>query len=171
MTAVAVRTASLADAGAIARVGVRSWRQGFRGIVPEEIDPEQAWSPQRVAERLATEGERATTTLVAVREFELAGFLIHGGSRDAGAPRGTGEIWVLYVDPDHWRAGVGRSLVEAAIAQLAAAGFETATVWTLGESARNLAFYEALGFRRDGATQRREAFGRTLEVRLCRPLT
>ena len=170
MTRIRVRQASPADARAIAGVGVRSWREGFRGLVPEEIDPERAWTPYGMAERLETEEERSTTTLVAEDGAQVVGFLIHGPTRDSGAPSRTGEIWVLYVDPDHWRRGVGRDLVATAIAELTAAGFETATVWTLGESARNVAFYEALGFRRDGATQRREAFGRTLEVRLSRPL-
>lgn len=165
-----VRGAAAGDANAIARIGVRSWRQGFRGIVPDEIDAERAWSPSGVAERLETEEERSTRTLVAERDAEVVGFLIHGPSRDSGAPPATGEIWVLYVHPDHWRTGVGRSLVEAAVSELTAAGFTTARVWTLGESPRNLAFYEELGFRRDGATQRREAFGRTLEVRLSRRL-
>ena len=170
MTSVTVRAAAPGDAEAIARVGARSWREGFRGIVPEEIDPERAWNPYRVAERLETEGGRATTTLVAEHEGRVVGFLIHGPTRDARAASGTGEIWVLYVDPEHWRSGVGRRLVERAIVELAAAGYQRASVWTLGESPRNLSFYEALGFRRDGATQRREAFGRTLEVRLSRPL-
>lgn len=162
--------ASPRDAAAIARVGIRSWREGFRGIVPEQIDPERAWNPYRVAERLETAGERETTTLVAERGAEVLGFLIHGPARDSDAAPATGEIWVLYVDPDHWRCGLGRGLVQEAIANLGAAGFEQASVWTLGESARNVAFYDALGFRRDGATQRREGFGHTLEVRLRRPL-
>lgn len=168
--AIAVRTATSRDAAAIAEIGVRSWREGFRGIVPDEIDPERGWNVDRVAERLETAGERSTTTLVAEDRGEVRGFVVYGSSRDLGAASTSGEVWVLYVDPDDWRSGVGRSLVEAAIAGLAAAGFEQASVWTLGESARNLVFYEALGFRRDGATQRRATFGETLEVRLRRPL-
>jgi hypothetical protein len=38
-------------------------------------------------------------------------------------------------------------------------------VWTLAESPRNLAFYESLGFARDGGRQRRPSFGSPLEVR------
>lgn len=166
-----VRPATTRDAKAISRIGVRSWREGFRGLVPEEVTPERAWDPYRVAARLETAGQGPTVTLIAERDGEPAGFLIHGPSRDDGADPGTGEIWVLYVDPDHWRAGVGRFLVEAAPAGLRAEGFREATVWTLAESERNLAFYEALGFRTDGATQRREAFGRTAEARLRTPLT
>jgi GNAT superfamily N-acetyltransferase len=74
-------------------------------------------------------------------------------------------VVALYVHPDHWRAGIGRRLVIAALGRLAGAGLGQAIVWTLSESPRNLAFYESLGFRRDGGEQRRESFGSPLEVR------
>ena len=163
-----IRRARVEDAPAIAHVGARSWREGFRGIVPASIDPERAWSPRGVAERLQTAAERETTTLVAEVDEEIRGFLIYGPSRDREAGAETGEIWVLYVDPAYWRRGIGRDLVAAGLQGLREQGHEIATVWTLGESPRNLAFYESLGFRRDGASPRRQAFGRTLELRLRR---
>jgi hypothetical protein len=61
--------------------------------------------------------------------------------------------------------------VEASLARLRADAFDEATVWTLAESPRNLRFYEALGFRLDGAEQRREKFGAPLEIRLRRALS
>jgi GNAT superfamily N-acetyltransferase len=100
----------------------------------------------------------------------LAGFVLHGPSRDDDAAATTGEIWALYVDPDRWRAGVGRALVDAALDDLRRRGFRESSVWTLAESPRNLRFYEALGFELDGAQQRRESFGAPIEVRLRRPL-
>ena len=46
------------------------------------------------------------------------------------------------------------------------------SIVTLGVSdlERSKAFYESLGFRRDGGEQRRESFGAPLEVRLRRSL-
>ena len=46
---------------------------------------------------------------------------------------------------------MGRRLLHAAIAELAADGFETATLWTLADSEASRAFYEAQGWRTDGA--------------------
>jgi ribosomal protein S18 acetylase RimI-like enzyme len=160
-----VRAASPRDAAAIADVAIRSWREGYRGIVPERIDPERAWDPARLAERLEAPGD-SSVTLVAEVGDRIAGFLVFGAARDDDAHARAGEIWALYVDPDHWRRGIGRHLVEASLRSLAASGYAEATVWTLGASRRNLLFYEALGFRRDGATQRRRSFGSPLEVRL-----
>ncbi|MGH2953289.1 MAG: GNAT family N-acetyltransferase [Solirubrobacterales bacterium] len=161
-----VRPATAADAAAIAAVAVRSWREGYRGIVPERIDPVRAWDPAGIAARLEAPGEHPSSTLVAEVGGRITGFVVLGACRDSDVASAAGEVWALYVDPDHWRRGVGRQLVEAALDGLAAAGHAEATVWTLGESERNLRFYEALGFRRDGATQRRESFGSPLEVRL-----
>jgi GNAT superfamily N-acetyltransferase len=162
----AVRPASAADAAAIADVAVRSWRAGFRGIVPDRIDPERAWDADGIAARLEAPGECSSVTLVAEVDERIAGFVVLGPSRDDDASVRVGEVWALYVDPDHWRRGLGRRLVQASLHSLGASGYGEATAWTLGASQRNLRFYEALGFSRDGAVQRRRSFGSPLEVRL-----
>lgn len=161
-----VRAASAADAEAIADVAVRSWRAGFRGIVPDRIDPERAWDADGIAARLRDRRDRQSVTLVAEIGHRVAGFVVLGPSRDDDAPAAAGEVWALYVDPDQWRRGVGRRLVQTSLRSLAASGYTEVTVWTLGASRRNLRFYESFGFRRDGAVQRRKSFGSPLEVRL-----
>jgi GNAT superfamily N-acetyltransferase len=149
---------------------VRSWRAGFRGIVPERIDPERAWDANGIAARLDARADRQSVTLVAEVGDRIAGFAVLGPCRDDDAQATAGEVWALYVDPDRWRCGIGRRLVETSLRSLAASGYAEATVWTLGASRRNLRFYESLGFRRDGAVQRRRSFGSPLEVRLRREL-
>jgi GNAT superfamily N-acetyltransferase len=162
---IAVRLARPADAEALAETAVAAWREGFRGIVPDDVDPRRAWSPQGISQRLTEPGD-GTEILAAELDGAVRGLLLLGPSREAGAPRAAGELIALYVHPDRWRRGIGRALVARALERLAAAGYREAIVWTLAESPRNLAFYEALGFRRDGATQRRPSFGNPLEVRL-----
>ena len=165
-----VRAAEARDAREIADLAVRSWREGFRGIVPEEIPPERAWRPDRIEARLDGRVDDGAAILVGERGGEVAGFVLYGPCRDDDADPETGEIWALFVDPEHWRGGVGRRLVEAALEGLRRCGFSQSTVWTLAESPRNLRFYEALGFELDGAQQRRETLGNPLEVRLRRSI-
>ena len=160
-----VRRGERADAQAISDLAARSWREGFRGIVPEEISPERAWRPDRIEARLEGRVDDSARTLVAELDGVVCGFVLYGRCRDDDLVN-AGEVWALYVDPDHWRGGVGRALVDASLAELAREGLREVTVWTLAESPRNLRFYEALGFELDGATQRRESFGAPLEVRL-----
>lgn len=160
-----IRLAAPDDTDALAETAIAAWREGFRGIVPDDVDPRSAWRPARIAERLAGDAGDGSEILAAEIDGEVRGLALIGPSRDRGAPPGEGEIVALYVHPDRWRSGVGRRLVAGALERLAAHGHTEAIVWTLAESPRNLAFYAALGFHRDGGTQRRPSFGSPLEVR------
>lgn len=163
--AVTVRPARLHESEALAETAIAAWREGFRGIVPEEVDPALAWRPERIAARLRGTNADGSEILAAEIGGEVRGLALIGSNQDRSGGADHGEIIALYVHPSRWRHGVGRALVEAALARLARWGFADAIVWTLADSPRNLAFYEALGFERDGATQRRPSFGSPLEVR------
>ena len=160
-----IRFARSADADEMAETAIAAWREGFRGIVPDEVDPRRSWRPERLEERLRTPSIETGEMLVVETAGKVRGLVLFGTSRDAGASSDEGEVIALYVHPDHWRAGFGRRLVEGGLDRMAAAGLGQAIVWTLAESPRNIAFYESLGFRHDGGTQRRESFGSPLEVR------
>lgn len=166
-----IRRARPDDLEQLAETAVAAWREGFRGLVPDWVDPRRAWRPARIAERLAGTSDDDGVILCAEIEGVVRGLILVGPSRDQAPSPGEGEIVALYVHPDHWRRGVGQALVAAGLEQLAAAGHSQAIVWTLAESPRNLRFYEALGFRRDGGKQRRPSFGSPPEVRLRRLLT
>jgi len=107
----------------------------------------------RWREQLADLDPPRSVCLVAEEGGEVIGFARTNPSRDADADDGTGELAAIYLRPDHWDRGVGRALLVAAAAQLAAAGFRTATLWVLTANERALAFYERSGWAADGATQ------------------
>jgi mycothiol synthase len=84
----------------------------------------------------------------------LAGFCwtkIHpAGSADAG----RGEIFVIGVDPDRQGTGLGRALVLAGLASLAARGVREALLYVDGANTAAIGLYTAVGFtvsRRDRA--------------------
>jgi GNAT superfamily N-acetyltransferase len=162
---VSVRPARLHEADALAETAISAWREGFRGIVPEAVDPATAWRPERIADRLRGVSHDGSEILAAEVAGEICGLVLVGPHRTGEGVGPEGEIIALYVHPTRWRQGVGSALVEAALDRLAGWGYAEAVVWTLAESTRNLAFYDALGFARDGASQRRPSFGSPLEVR------
>jgi GNAT superfamily N-acetyltransferase len=164
VSAATIRLARVDDIDELAETAIAAWRVGFRGIVPERVDPARAWRPDRIEERLRGD-ELGSEILAAEVEGRVRGMLMLGPSRDSAARPREGEIVALYVHPDNWRAGIGRDLVAAALDRLRAQGHVEAIVWTLAESPRNLEFYESLGFARDGGRQRRPSFGSPLEVR------
>ena len=56
------------------------------------------------------------------------------------------HIWQLSVHPDHARQGLGRLLVQAAVAWAVSEGFDAITLTTYRDVPWNAPFYESLGF-------------------------
>jgi GNAT superfamily N-acetyltransferase len=76
------------------------------------------------------------------------------GCRDTDLDkRKTGEIWGIYILPEHWRQGFGRYLGKQDQKLLASRKFKTATLWALEANEQARRFYEAMGFSPDGTTK------------------
>jgi len=147
-----VRLATISDATAIAEIQVSSWRDAYRGRIPDAIldalDVSQGagiWSGVLSAQH---------SVVVAVSDSSIVGFCSLTASRDDDAVPGTvAEIAALYVHPRRWRCGVGRSLCSHAFAAAAAAGYSSITLWALAANSPAISFYTAVGFVQDGATK------------------
>ena len=155
--AVRVRAADLADAAAIARVHVDSWRTTYRGIVPDAFLA--GLSSERRTEVwtgiLRDSSAQSCVYVAADSQGTVVGFA-SGGPERAGDALYTGEVYALYLLASVQRRGIGRALFLATVARLAEAGRCAVLVWV---AAANPAcrFYEALGGRRVGTRQ--EAIG------------
>ena len=118
----------------------------------------------------ALAADRAAAMLVAEYDGELLGLAICGESRDEDAGAQVGEVRSLFVASSDWRGGVGTALMSAALEDLRIRGCSEATAWSFADNERANAFYEARGFRRDGAEKTEEAWAHMLEVRYRRSL-
>jgi mycothiol synthase len=58
----------------------------------------------------------------------------------------SGEFYAVAVDPDHQGSGLGRRLMEAGFAQLAARGIRSAHLYVEADNAPALALYRSFGF-------------------------
>ena len=148
-----VRAAVPDDAGRIAEVNVRSWRAAYAGIVPQAILAGMDIEPRRVTwlDRIADLGQR--TLFVAELDGRVEGYALSGPARDHDLPDLAGEVYAIYVDPPAQGRGLGRALLEAASGELASAGFEPLVLWVLTANASGRGFYEACGWRSDGAAR------------------
>ncbi len=148
-----IRRATGDDARELARVHVDSWRDAYRGLVPDAFLErfEYRWREERFRESLSTGAEE--TYLAWVGE-QVVAFLTVGGARDPDldADR-TGEIWGIYVLPGYWRRGIGSTLAEYAEGILVSRGYEDAVLWVLEENQQARRFYEAMGYVLEGGSR------------------
>jgi ribosomal protein S18 acetylase RimI-like enzyme len=151
MRDIRIRAATLADAPVIAHVHVESWKQTYRGIVPDaliaSLSIEQAtlqWT------YILGPGSAAETVHVA-EDTTVVGFGSAGPARTdrLGA---DGEIFWIYLLDDVKRRGIGRALFGVMMRELASRGHQTAGLWVLTANAQGRQFYEALSGR-TGATR------------------
>ncbi|MBZ2198573.1 GNAT family N-acetyltransferase [Ruania sp. N2-46] len=176
-----VRLATAADVPGIAEVHVRAWQRAYAGIVPaDHLDSlDVSVRAQQLSRRFGPDAVSGTVpTLVATGSDDtdgaVLGFVNAGPYREDDVPADGpcwGEIYAIYVHPDHWSRGVGRALFDAALATLDAD--RTIVLWVLEANANARRFYERMGFTPDGATSVFEVAGtEILEVRYRRdPVT
>jgi ribosomal protein S18 acetylase RimI-like enzyme len=152
---VEIREITEADVDAVAALHVRTWQVGYAGIVPAEVldrlDPAQFAARRR--EQPAPPGAR---TVVADADGRIVGFASFGPyrveqSHDRYDPE-AGELYAIYVDPDHWGSGIGRRLMAAARAGLAR-DYPEMRLWVLEENHRARRFYERAGLAPDGGRE------------------
>jgi GNAT superfamily N-acetyltransferase len=162
-----IRPAVAADAAEIARVHVSSWRAAYRGLLPDRYLDRLSEDERAPTWRRRIDGRRPEeTVLVAARDGAVVGFASAGPTRDRDADqRSVGEVYAVYVEPEEWGTGVGRRLLERAVAELREVGFRHVGLWVLETNAHARGFYEHLGWRADGASKE-ERFGeRVTELR------
>jgi ribosomal protein S18 acetylase RimI-like enzyme len=140
---ISVRRAELADASAIGAVHVAAWRSTYPGILPDAYLAKL--SPTRLALQYRAAIGAGATVMVATARGEgprIVGFATAGTARTPGL--GDGEIETLYVLDDFRDQGVGRRILRAAAAQLAARGCASVFVWVLRQNPSRW-FYRHLG--------------------------
>lgn len=134
-----VRLASIRDVEALAEIHVRSWQAAYAGIFPEEfLDGLDRERRARWWRRFISDG-----ATVHVSEADgVVGFCTAGDSDEDG----WGEVFAIYVHPEHWGEGHGRELLMAGESGLAAIGHERALLWVLEANSRGRRFYERQGW-------------------------
>lgn len=158
-----VRAATVADAHAIATIRLAAWRATYAGIVPAalldrmDLARNEAW----IAGRVADPGGQATL-VVEEERGRVAGYALTAPARDDDAA-GLGELEAIYLDPEARGRGLGRPLLDAALAELRRSGFSTVVLWVLTANGSARRFYERAGFRPDGAVRSLDFDGAPIE--------
>ena len=142
---VRIRPARPSDASAIADIQVETWRDTYAGMIPDRTllglcrrSHVESWH------RILRDTRADNITRVAEGpDASVVGFANGGHARPTNLSY-DGEVYTLYVLPDHQGAGNGRRLLGALFSALSAAGCRSALVWVLAKNPARF-FYEAMG--------------------------
>ena len=145
MSSIVARPAG--DAEAIARVRVDSWRETYRGMIPQAyLDAMKLEQSRALWEKVLTAGSTAVSVFVAERGAEIVGF---GSGNMLVEPKHgfDAELSAVYVRREFQRAGIGRRLVaETAVAlSQRERGASSLIVWVIAGNKGARAFLERIG--------------------------
>lgn len=159
-----LREATEGDARALASVFIEAWREGYRGVVDDDII--DGLTHTEVASWLAgVVSDTSATTLVAERaDGEIVGFTRFGDDDDDPA---TGHLFALYVAPHAAGRGVGRLLLERVISDLDPQSQRSITLWVFEANERAQRLYRAAGFEPNGRRRIEDEY-RAHEIQMCR---
>jgi GNAT superfamily N-acetyltransferase len=134
--AVTFRPADPADAPAVAAYHRRCWLSTFAPLLDQSVAI--ATDPTRLLARWEQRLDPGSpmTTVVADLDGQPIGHTAVQGN----------ELVNLFVDPDHWRRGLGRALLAEGEALLAAAGHREVELHTIVGNEPALALYRSAGW-------------------------
>jgi ribosomal protein S18 acetylase RimI-like enzyme len=160
---IAIRRAEARDARAIGAVFDAAVREGWQylgELAAHPMFPAEEWDAE-----VAKQNAPPNAMLIATDETDRpVGF--------AAVHPAEGEMYLLFVHPDHAGRGIGRALLAAAHDALRSAGCREAFLYTHEQNERAIAVYEAAGYQRDGAVRESEFRGVHLrEPRLVKKLS
>ncbi len=145
LAVVVIRTARSDDAGPIADVHIATWRAAYAGMIPNSVllGLSSASECKYWRRAIAARPGECAVYVAATADGEILGYGSAGRARPNGLPY-TGEIYTLYVAPDHQGKGLGRGLLHAMFDQLRGQGCGTAMLWVLAANPARF-FYSAMG--------------------------
>ncbi|KOT30872.1 MULTISPECIES: GNAT family N-acetyltransferase [Streptomyces] len=115
------------DVDAVAVIRTRGWQAAYAGLIPQAyLD---GLNPAEDAERrraLFAAAPPEVVDLVAERDGGLVGWAAFGPARgqDEGPRRPPGgELYALYLSPEHIGTGIGHALMDACLLRAAQQGF------------------------------------------------
>lgn len=147
-----IRYADICDAKVLGKIHSRSWKVAYKGIVPNEIlENITIEKRQKYFEKALTKGWEEDA--IVFIDNEAVGFICIGKCRDTDKTDTCGEIWGIYLLPEHWNMGIGSELINWGLNELGKRNYSEVTLWVLEENINARKFYEKNGFKHDGTVK------------------
>lgn len=146
-----IRWANINDSKRLGYVHSQTWKTAYKNIVPEKVLNEITPKKREKYFRKAIKNKEETAVLIV--DNKVVGFITLGKCRDNDYDSSVGEIWGIYILSAYWRKGLGRSLINWGVDELANRGYKKITLWVLKDNKNSRKFYEKMGFINDGSEE------------------
>lgn len=143
-----IRWARLEDARNLGLVHSESYRETYKGIMPDEfLNQYTPVAREWYFYVLIQSAERIAIMLV---DNKAVGCLILKACSDKDLQKCSGEISAIYLIQNFRAIGLGKQLLNWGLEKLKDLGYTTAILWVLKENKKAISFYERQGFWHDG---------------------
>lgn len=144
-----IRRAALDDAAALAQVHETTWREVYAGLMSDQLLDAMTTDAREAVWRRILSGEAGFlgTTFIAERDGKVVAYASCGEQRDEQLREAGygGEFTAVYVLKTDQRRGLGTSLMNTMMKDLAERGLAGFTLWVPRENIPARSLYEQLG--------------------------
>ena len=147
-----IREANRKDAEDIAKVHVKAWQVGYKGLMPKEyLESLSAESKIKQWVESLTKNSLGTNLIIEVND-SLVGFSVFGPARDKDlSNKNCGELVALNILPEYWSNGFGSELIQYVIEISKKRKWDALYLWVMKKNTRAKSVYEGFGFIEDGS--------------------
>ncbi len=150
---VKIRSAQTGDEAELANAHLNSWRETYKGLVPQDYLDNLPLSFKRRMTWFRSVISKPSEYVLKVAEAKegIVGFALLAEGRDADRA-GYAELGAIYLLEKYKGQGVGFALMSSGFNQMKDRGFKKAYCWVLKDNP-TLSFYERTGAKSNGQTK------------------
>lgn len=161
-----IRKATSEDAAEIANVHISSWREAYRGMLPQEyLDqlPLSFRERMNLWRKISADDDKAL--FVAEAPQGIIGFAGYSHPREESM-KSYGELGAIYLLEKHQGKGIGFDLLKVGMQKLMEWNYSKAYCWVM-KTSPTIKFYQKTGATLSGVEQDDEIFGVTTRDVIC----
>jgi len=148
-----IRKAMPSDTSALGELHVRTWQEGYRGLLSEEVLASLSIEGRTQTWETILTQHPEVIVLVAEDTEKLVGFTSAGPlQKNPQANPLQAELGAIYLRESYWGAGIGSQLMQQIEAELKNHGFTTVVLWVFTDNERASDFYAYKGWSKTGQT-------------------
>lgn len=163
MKGITIRKATVEDAAEIANVHINSWREAYKGLLPQEFLDERPLNFKNRYElwKKVTQNPDQVTLVAESAEHGVVGMVNGTNGRDVDK-KDWCEVWCIYLLEKYHGRKIGFNLLKQYFDIHVDKGFTKGYLWVLDKNP-TIKFYEKVGGRYDGKDKGIEIAGKKVK--------